>query len=199
MGTVVKGKILIVEDDASFRRVYQDMCKLEGYAVAVAEDGEMGWQMVKSEKPDLILLDLIMPKMHGFEVLKNIRDDSATRDIPVVIMTALGEQDDIHKGLELGANDYLIKGFFTPREVLRKVHAILSQVDIKKNVKSYKLAVKQGRADVAQLESDMGLTKLLVCPQCQEEILLEVIPDFSRTDSHWFLSHFICPKCKRSF
>ncbi len=199
MGTAGKGKILIVEDDASFRRVYQDMCKMEGYYVAVADDGEMGWQMVKSEKPDLVLLDLVMPKMHGFEVLKNIRGDSKTKDIPVLIMTALGEQEDIHKGLELGANDYLIKGFFTPREVLRKVHAILSQADIKKGIKSYKLAVKEGRADVAQLEADTGLTKLLLCPQCKEEVLLELIPDYSRTDSHWFLSHFMCPKCKRSF
>lgn len=199
MGTAGKGKILIIEDDASFRRVYQDMCKVEGYSVAVADDGELGWQMVKSEKPDLILLDLILPGMHGFDVLKNVRGDSETRDIPVLIMTALGEQDDIHKGLELGANDYLIKGFFTPREVLRKVHAIISQVEIKKGIKAYKLSVKEGRADAAQLQADTGLTKLFVCPQCKEELLLELIPDYSRTDSHWFLSHFICPKCKRSF
>jgi DNA-binding response OmpR family regulator len=114
-------------------------------------------------------------------------------------MTALGEQEDIHKGLEMGANDYLIKGFFTPREVLRKVHAILSQVDIKKGIKAYKLSVKEGRADAVQLQADTGLTKLFVCPQCKEELLLELIPDYSRTDSHWFLSHFMCPKCKRSF
>jgi len=199
MGTASKGKILIIEDDAAFRRVYQDMCKAEGYSVSVADDGEMGWQMIKSEKPDLILLDLVLPKMHGFEVLKNVRADSETRDIPVLIMTALGEQEDIHKGLELGANDYLIKGFFSPREVLRKVHAILSQVDIKKGIKSYKLGIKEGRADAAQLQADTGLTKLFVCPQCNEDLLLELIPDYSRTDSHWFLSHFMCPKCKRSF
>ena len=199
MGTALKGKILIIEDDASFRRVYQDMCKVEGYDVSVAEDGEIGWRMVKTEKPGLILLDLILPKMHGFEVLKNIRGDSETRDIPVLIMTALGEQDDIRKGLELGANDYLIKGFFSPREVIRKIHATLSQVDIKKGIKSYKLAVKEGREDTAQLEADLGLTKLLICPQCNEELLLELIPDYSRTDSHWFLSHLMCPKCKRSF
>jgi DNA-binding response OmpR family regulator len=197
--TVGKGKILIIEDDAAFRRVYQDMCKVEGYNVSVADDGETGWQMVHSEKPDLILLDLVLPKMHGFEVLKNVRGDSETRDIPVLIMTALGEQEDIHKGLELGANDYLIKGFFTPREVLRKVHAILSQVDIKKGIKAYKLSVKEGRADAVQLQADTGLTKLFVCPQCKEELLLELIPDYSRTDSHWFLSHFMCPKCKRAF
>ena len=200
MAITGKGKILIIEDDASFRRVYHDMCKVEGYNVSVADNGEMGWQMVKTEKPDLILLDLVMPRMHGFEVLKNIRGDSETKDIPVVIMTALGEQEDIRTGLEMGANDYLIKGFFTPREVLSKVHAILSQANIKKGIiKPYKLAVKEGRADAAQLQTYMGLTKLFTCPQCQEDLLLDLIPDYTRADSHWFFSHFVCPKCQRAF
>jgi DNA-binding response OmpR family regulator len=199
MATASKGKILIIEDDASFRRVYHDMLETAGYHVLVADNGEMGWDLAKSEKPNLVILDLVLPGLHGFEVLKNIRGDSETKDIPVLVTTALGEQADIRKGIELGANDYLVKGFFTPREILAKIRAVFTQADARKGVTSYKLQVKEGRADAARLQTDIGLTKLFNCPQCHEELLLDLIQDYTRTDSHWFLSHFVCPKCQRSF
>jgi len=199
MATAGKGKILIIEDDASFRRVYHDMLETAGYHVLIADNGEMGWDLAKAEKPSLIILDLVLPGLHGFEVLKNIRNDKETTDIPVLITTALGEQADIKKGLELGATDYMVKGFFTPREILAKIRSVFTQAEMRKGVVSYKLSVKEGRADAAKLQSDIGMTKLFTCPQCQEELLLDLIPDYTRTDSHWFLSHFVCPKCQRSF
>lgn len=199
MATASKGKILIIEDDASFRRVYHDMLETAGYHVLVADNGEMGWDLAKAEKPNLVILDLVLPGLHGFEVLKNIREDNETKDIPVLVTTALGEQADIRKGIELGANDYLVKGFFTPREVLAKIRAVFIQADARKGVASYKLQVKEGRADAARLQADIGLTKLFSCPQCHEELLLDLIQDYTRTDSHWFLSHFVCPKCQRAF
>jgi DNA-binding response OmpR family regulator len=199
MTTASKGTILIIEDDASFRRIYHDMFETAGYHVVVADNGEMGWDLAKTEKPNLIILDLVLPGLHGFEVLKNIREDSETQNIPVLITTALGEQADIKKGLEMGATDYMVKGFFTPREILAKIRSVFTQAEIRKGVASYKLSVKEGRADAARLQSDIGMTKLFTCPQCQEELVLDLIPDYTRTDSHWFLSHFICPKCQRSF
>jgi two-component system alkaline phosphatase synthesis response regulator PhoP len=199
MATTGKGKILIIEDDASFRRVYHDMFETAGYQVLVAENGELGWDLAKAEKPDLVMLDLVLPGLNGFEVLKYIRGDSETKNIPVIITTALGEQDDIRKGIEFGANDYLVKGFFTPREVLAKIRAVFTQAEARKGVTSYKLQVKEGRVDAARLQTDVGLTKLFNCPQCHEELQLDLIPDYTRTDSHWFLSHFVCPKCQRSF
>jgi two-component system alkaline phosphatase synthesis response regulator PhoP len=199
MATTGKGKILIIEDDASFRRVYHDMFETAGYQVLVAANGELGWDLAKAEKPDLIMLDLVLPGLNGFDVLKYIRGDSETKNIPVIITTALGEQDDIRKGIELGANDYLVKGFFTPREVLAKIRAVFTQAEARKGVTSYKLQVKEGRVDAARLQTDVGLTKLFNCPQCHEELQLDLIPDYTRTDSHWFLSHFVCPKCQRSF
>jgi two-component system alkaline phosphatase synthesis response regulator PhoP len=199
MATTGKGKILIIEDDASFRRVYHDMFETAGYQVLVAENGELGWDLAKAEKPDLVMLDLVLPGLNGFEVLKYIRGDSETKNIPIIITTALGEQDDIRKGIELGANDYLVKGFFTPREVLAKIRAVFTQAEARKGVTSYKLQVKEGRVDAARLQTDVGLTKLFNCPQCHEELQLDLIPDYTRTDSHWFLSHFVCPKCQRSF
>lgn len=194
-----KGTILIIEDEPLFRRVYQDVLTNNSYKVLVAEDGESGWRLAKSEKPSLTLLDLNLPKLHGLEVLRNIRADVTTKDIPVIFLTVLGEQEDIRKGLDLGADDYLVKGFYSPREILTKISTLLAVADIKKSISSYKLSVKEGRADAAKLQQDIGLTKLFHCPHCKQEMSLELIPDYTRTDGHWFVSHFVCLNCKRSF
>ncbi len=121
MSSTQKGTILIIEDEVGFRRVFQDALTDEGYNVLVAEDGESGWQLAKSQKPDLILLDLVLPKLHGLEVLRNVRADATTKDTPVIVVTVLGEREDIRKGLELGANDYMTKGSYSPSEILRKI------------------------------------------------------------------------------
>jgi len=121
MSSTPKGTILLVEDEVPFRRVFQDALTYEGYHVLVAGDGESGWQLAKSEKPDLILLDLVLPKLHGFEVLRNVRANATTKDTPVIIVTVLGEQEDIQKGLELGANDYMVKGSYSPSEILMRI------------------------------------------------------------------------------
>ncbi|HDZ54646.1 MAG TPA: response regulator [Candidatus Nealsonbacteria bacterium] len=194
-----KGTILIIEDEAGFRRIYRDVLENDGYEVLEAEDGESGWQLVKSKRPDLVLLDLILPKLHGFEVLKNIRADAAIKDIPVIIFSVLGGQKNIQKGLELGANDYTVKGFYSPREILSKIHALLTKVDITKNINSYKLEVKEGRADAAKLQQDIDFSKGFRCSHCKTKMALELIPDYTRTNGHWFVAHFVCPKCKRAF
>ena len=115
-----KGTILIVEDQQGFRRIYRDVLENDGYQVLEAEDGEAGWNAAKDKKPDLILLDLGLPKIDGFEVLKRIRANDPTKSIPVIIFSVLGEQKDVNRGLELGANDYTVKGFYTPRQILKQ-------------------------------------------------------------------------------
>jgi two-component system alkaline phosphatase synthesis response regulator PhoP len=175
------------------------MFKAAGYTVLIAENGEIGWDLAKSEKPDLIMLDLFLPGLHGFEVLKYIRGDAETKNIPVVITTSMGADQDIRKGLELGATDYMVKGFFTPREILVKLRSVLANARAGKSPDSYKVSVTEAKADARQLQIYMKLTKLFTCPQCQEEILLDMTPDSAKTDGHWFSAHFVCPKCKKSF
>lgn len=194
-----KGTILLIEDEESFRRIYGDVLKHDGYEILEAEDGQHGLELIKEKKPDLVLLDLVLPELHGLEVLKKIRSDETTKDIPVLILSVLGEQKDIQKGLELGANDYTVKGFYSPREILSKIHSLLTETDIKKHIQSYKVEIKEGRGDTAKLEQDIGLTKLLQCPHCNTEMVLELTPDYTRTDGHWFSAHFTCPKCQRAF
>ena len=194
-----KGTILIIEDEPVFRLVYQDVIANNGYKVLLAEDGESGWRLAKSEKPSLTLLDLNLPRLHGLEVLRHIRADETTKDIPVIVLTVLGEQEDIRKGLDLGADDYLVKGFYSPREILNKIETLIAVADIRRSTSSYKLIVNEGKADAAKLQQDIGLTRLFHCPHCKQEMSLELIPDYTRTDGHWFFSHFVCLNCKRSF
>ena len=199
MKTNDKITVLMIEDDSSFRQIYLDILKSEGYNVLVAENGEVGLDLVKAKKPDLIMLDLVLPGLQGLDVLKNIRSDKETKDIPVLVATVLGTYSNVKKGLELGATDYMVKGFFGPREILVKIHSILAQDNARKGgkVKSYKVSIMRGEADAAELELYLGRTKSLTCPLCNEALLLNMIPDYLRTDTHWFLAHFICPKCHK--
>jgi len=199
MSAVRKGKILLIEDDSGFRRTYSDVLTADGYTVVTAEDGEQGLAMVRTEKPDVVLLDLVLPKLPGFEVLKRIRADAETKDTIVLIISVLGEQTQIQKGLELGANDYTVKGSYKPNEVLGKIQALLKEPDIKKHADVYNLFIKENRGDVAKLRSNTGWTKTFTCAVCNEEMQLVLTPDYSRSDAHWFSAHFACPVCGRPF
>ena len=118
-------RILIVEDDRFLRELIVKKLDNEGYDALEAVDGEQGLQKTKEEKPDLILLDLILPGIDGFEVLALKKDDASVSGIPVIILSNLGQKEDVEKGLGLGAVDYLIKAHFTPGEIIEKVHNIL--------------------------------------------------------------------------
>ena len=92
-----------------------------------ALDGQIGWELVKKEKPNLILLDLILPKIHGFEVLRKIKTDPETKNIPVIVLTNLEGISDIDKALELGATTYLVKATYSLKEVVEKVKKALEE------------------------------------------------------------------------
>ncbi|OGH58870.1 MAG: hypothetical protein A2725_03930 [Candidatus Magasanikbacteria bacterium RIFCSPHIGHO2_01_FULL_33_34] len=117
--------ILLVEDDSFLSNIYKTKFEMEGYQVIVAMDGEVGLNYAKTKNPDLILLDILLPKMDGFSVLKEIKADEKSKNIPVILLTNLGQKDDVSKGLELGAVDYLIKAHFKPSETVGKVRKII--------------------------------------------------------------------------
>ncbi len=120
-------KILLIEDDTFLVEMYTTKFELEGFGVISAEDGVKGLEMVKKEEPDIILLDILMPKMDGFAVLDALKKDKATADIPVVLLTNLGQKEDVKKGFEKGAVGYLIKAHFMPSEVVEKIKKILKE------------------------------------------------------------------------
>ncbi|HXK32215.1 MAG TPA: response regulator [Candidatus Paceibacterota bacterium] len=118
-------KILIVEDDKFLRDLISQKLLKESFDIAQAVDGEDGIKKIKEEHPDLILLDLILPGIDGFEVLTQMKADPSIASIPVIILSNLGQKEDIEKGLKLGANDFLIKAHFTPGEIIEKIKNVL--------------------------------------------------------------------------
>lgn len=124
-----KAKILIIEDDKFLLKLYTDKLKREGFKVISSLTGEEGLSRVFTEKPDLIILDLVLPRKNGFDVLCEIKLNPDTKEIPVVILTNLGQDSDIKIGLELGADAYLVKTDFSVNELpaVVKEHLIKSQ------------------------------------------------------------------------
>ncbi|OGH72639.1 MAG: hypothetical protein A2921_03510 [Candidatus Magasanikbacteria bacterium RIFCSPLOWO2_01_FULL_43_20b] len=120
-----KAHVLLVEDDAFLSNIYKTKFEMEGFKISIAENGEVGLSEVKKKKPDIILLDVLMPKMDGFAVLEKLKADEETKNIPVVLLTNLGQKDDVDKGFEMGAAGYLIKAHFKPSEVVDKVKEVL--------------------------------------------------------------------------
>lgn len=105
-------RILLAEDDRFLRRACENCLSRKGYTIVLAEDGEQALEKVRAEPPDLILLDLLMPKVTGIEVLRAIKADETTRDIPVLILTNSSRENDVKDILGLGADGYQIKGIF---------------------------------------------------------------------------------------
>ncbi|OGH68674.1 MAG: hypothetical protein A3I29_05025 [Candidatus Magasanikbacteria bacterium RIFCSPLOWO2_02_FULL_44_11] len=120
-----KVHVLLVEDDVFLSGIYQKKFEMEGFKISTSDNGEKGLADAKKKKPDIILLDVLLPKMDGFSVLKQLKEDVATKNIPVILLTNLGQKDDVEKGLEAGAVDYLIKAHFKPSEIVEKVRKVL--------------------------------------------------------------------------
>lgn len=118
-------KVLIIEDDIFLKELMIRKLVEEKYQVISAVDGEEGVKKVKEERPDLVLLDLILPGIQGYEVMTKMKEDKKTAKIPVIIISNLGQKEEIEKGLKLGAVDFLVKAHFTPDDIIQKVKAAL--------------------------------------------------------------------------
>lgn len=122
-------KVLLVEDDSFISKMYVTKFTLQKFDVLAAADGEEGLQMAIAEIPDIILLDIMLPKMDGWQVLEHLKMNESTKKIPVLLLTNLGAQEDIERGLQLGATDYMIKAHFIPSEVIEKINMIVAQAN----------------------------------------------------------------------
>lgn len=120
-------KILLIEDDQVLASIYMTKFKQMNYDCTLAIDGEDGLAVARSLLPDIILLDIILPKKDGFGVLKELKNSSATKKIPVILLTNLGQESDIAKGSELGAESYMLKANTTPTQVIEGVENILEK------------------------------------------------------------------------
>ncbi len=135
-------KILLTDDDSLMVRMYQTKFSKDGFEVQTAGNGEDCLKKLNTYTPDVVLLDVMMPVKNGLDTLKEIKANSKTKNIPVVLLTNMGGgEEDVEKGLELGAVAYLVKASYTPAEVVKKVKEILA--GYKKDVPEVKVAIKK--------------------------------------------------------
>jgi len=118
-------KILIIEDDPFLADIYATKFSQEGFDVKIAADGELGFKKIAEDKPDLVLLDIVLPKMDGLEILKKTKESPELKSIPIVLLTNLGQEEKVKMGLDLGAIQYLIKAHHAPGEVVEIVKKVL--------------------------------------------------------------------------
>ena len=123
---MASGKILVVDDEIYIVHILDFSLGMEGYDVITALDGEQAFEKARAEKPDLIVLDIMMPKLDGYETCKMLKHDEITRDIPVILLSAKGRNVDQKIGFEVGADDYITKPF-SPRKLVERINAILGQ------------------------------------------------------------------------
>lgn len=120
-----KRTILLVEDELPFRQIYRDAMTMYGYDVVEAENGEEALAMIEQSPPDLVLLDIILPKLSGFDVLTRLKQNPTTKQIPVIVYSVLNDKASIDRALAIGADDFTIKGETPAVEVLNKARKLL--------------------------------------------------------------------------
>jgi len=125
---MAEGKvILLVDDDLTLLEMYEDRLKAEGFEIVRATNGEEALKKVRENRPQLIILDIMMPKVNGFDVLKNLRADPEFKNIPIIVLTALIQDVDRLEGKKLGATDYIVKSETMPGEVVAKIKKALGE------------------------------------------------------------------------
>ena len=153
-------KILVIEDDAAVRRLLQDELEFEGFESRFAETAQEGLEAFSSERPDLVLLDLMLPDLSGFEVCRRLRE--LDPDVPVIVLSGRALEADKIRGLDLGADDYLTKPFSLP-ELAARIRAVLRRRSATAKAKSYVLGSL--RLDVRRREASLGDSSLQLTPK----------------------------------
>jgi DNA-binding response OmpR family regulator len=120
-------KIVLVEDDPLLIDIYSTKFKESGFEVAVVDRGDAAPSFIAKERPDLVVLDIVLPQKDGWDILRTVKSNEKTKDIKVVILSNLGQKEEIEKGMALGASGYLIKAHHTPSEVVREIKKILAE------------------------------------------------------------------------
>jgi len=190
----MRNKILLIEDSKVVQQMYRSKLTLEQFTVLTADNGMEAIKLLSQEKPDIILLDLMMPIMDGFKVLQVIKTDPKLSDIPVLVFSAKGQPEEVEKALNLGAAGYIVKATTKPNEVIEQIRKVLSQKPKVQEITHYFIEIKENVHDVQKLASDLKLNDLK-CQKCHGPLLLELIPDFSH-ETPWFTGRFFCQKCQ---
>lgn len=191
--------IMIIEDQPDFLRIYGDLFESKGYNTISASDGVKGWELLAQMKPDLVLLDLVLPGMSGFDILTKVKENPETKAIPIIIFSVLGEGENIQKALAMGASDYAVKGYYKPADLLEKIERLLQLPEAAQKVPMYEVTVRENALDYPKLVKELRLPENLVCTECNTTLVLKMLADFTHEHEHWFNSHLYCPKCQKIY
>lgn len=191
-------RILIVEDTDLLRRMYHDRLAQDGYEILDAADGLAALAILREQQVDLILLDLIMPRMGGLQVLEAVKADPRTHNIPVVILTNLGEESTIEQAVSLGATDYLIKNQSRPADVSDKVTLTLQAFGASSGqTAAFHVFLRSEIGDTQSVVQSAGLKRGLWCPACENDLALRLVPDGAHPGH--FDAYFVCGSCGREY
>lgn len=182
-----KRKILVVDDDEPTRRMYVNVFKNAGFEVIEAVDGLEGLEKATKENPDVIFTGIIMPRMDGFSMMESLKKTVPTADIPVIISSHMGREEDRQKANVLGARYFIIRDFTTPKEVVEKVKSLFLEG------KEYRLEISTASLDAQKLAQDLGLNNNFQCMECDDKLILRVI--VKNKQGEGMDAHLICPSC----
>jgi DNA-binding response OmpR family regulator len=181
-----KATILIIEDSPTNLQVIGQALKGENYDLAIATNGKEGIQLAENLLPDLILLDIMMPVVDGFEVCQKLKDGEKTKEIPIIFLTARGNSDDVIKGFKLGAVDYVTKPF-SSHELLARIH---THVTLKQTIEKLRKAL-------SEVKTLKGL--LPICAKCKkvrdDDGYWQSVEKYIATRTEASFTHSICPDC----
>ncbi|MBN2281204.1 MAG: response regulator [Candidatus Marinimicrobia bacterium] len=192
-----KPTILVVDDEMTNRQLLEYILIDNNYYVHTAEDGDIGLRIAKEIHPDLILLDIRMPKMDGLEVCKELQKDQTTQDIPIIFITSVAENEVIVEGLNSGAVDY-VKKPFKPRELIARIEIHL---ELKQALDNQKKLIENLKA---QIEENKQLRRLIpICFHCKkvrdDQGFWDDVESYMTIHSNIDFSHGICPECQKKY
>lgn len=180
-----KRKILLVDDDVPTREMYAEVFKNAEFEVIEASDGLEGLDMAIKESPDVIFTGIIMPKMDGFQMMEAMKKNVATADIPVLISSHMGKEEDRQKANLLGARYFVVRGFSTPKEVVENVNSLFLGGN------EYRLEVDEYSMDAQKLSRDLGVSNLK-CPECNNKLVVKILMGKNKEE---IKANLICSSC----
>lgn len=182
-----KIKILVVDDDEPTRKMYAEILAKNDFEVSEAVDGLDGLEKAIKILPHIVFTGIIMPRMDGFSLITELKKNVSTSNIPVVISSHLGREEDQKKAKEMGVKDFIARDFVTPKEAVLRIKAAL-------NLNEYQLRIDPASMDAPKLAKDLRLNEKFSCISCGEEMILRLKENITTEE---YSAKFICPKCER--
>lgn len=182
-------KILIAINNDFTRKAYFEVFSNEKFKVLEAKNGKEALNLAIEEQPDIILADVSLSEMGGFELLKSLKEETLTKRIPVIIFSQLEKEENKNKAIKLEAKDFVVGIRTSPRDVVRRIKVHLGRE------KTYRLPITENLSQVVkELAGDLGYVSTLRCPNCDTSFVLLLTRDLSKGENY-FKASFICPKC----